>query len=85
MTRRVELTGEIALMQYCSFGIGPPAQDSYVRVQIAMPEQSMARPSECYTMYVTCLVVPERFPMLTSWMSMHGLVVMYPPVYSKER
>jgi hypothetical protein len=72
-----ELNERIAWMQKLTFSARPPKDVLEVDVTFATAEDFVRIPPVCRTVYVCYKFEREKLHMLTSWMPVNGLVVIY--------
>lgn len=72
-----ELTRQIAWMQNLSFSAKPPDDLLEADITFAQADDFVEVPPQCSTIYVTYHFKLEKLHMLTSWMPMGALVVIY--------
>lgn len=75
--RILELSQQLARMQSMAFTAKALIDEPRADVLIATIDDLLRWPPQCRTMYVTCNVELEKLHMVTSWMLVHSLVVIY--------
>lgn len=75
--RRRDTPNNIRYMRSLTFSSQNPAKDVQANISFSTLEEFRLLPPMCGTLYVTCKVSKQDMYMITSWMQMHSLVVVY--------